>query len=192
MVVGKGEERWQECEVEIMRLEDPGAGIDSLQRRSVLSDHRGHTVAPDVSTRAEMRKHIVRRPTIVVGSGTRLRRRQAGGKSRDASRRFVKQGEHLLNRECLVGHNVILAEIETRSIGTEHDLACVTRYEDGGNGGLSRPHNDREVMLAEPVAKPIGVGVKNALLDSGLAGPVADRGLAWVKGLGRPFDEERT
>src|SRR5260370_34889204 len=99
MVVGKGEERWQECEVEIMRLEDPGAGIDSPQRRSVLIDHRGHTVAPDVSTRAEMRKHIVRRPTIVVGRGTRFRRSQAGANSRGEARRFVKPGEHALKRE---------------------------------------------------------------------------------------------
>ena len=64
---GKGVQRGPEFQFEIVRLLDPAAGIDRPQRRCVLGDHRHHAVAPHVSTRTQVGKHIVYRPLIVVG-----------------------------------------------------------------------------------------------------------------------------
>ena len=64
---GKGAQRGLECQVEIVRLLDPGEQIDNPQRRRVLGYHRHDAVAPDVSTRRQMGQRLVYGPPIVSG-----------------------------------------------------------------------------------------------------------------------------
>src|SRR6266702_8744232 len=68
----KGAERGPEFQFRIVRLLDPGAGTDRPPRRSVLSDDRHDVVAPDVSTRTQMSKHLVGGPLIRGGAHLQL------------------------------------------------------------------------------------------------------------------------
>src|ERR687897_3339326 len=86
-----------ECQVKTVRLLDPGSGIDRPQHRRLLGDDRPDAVAPNVSTGAEMRKHIVCGPPIKDGDGMQARWRQTGGQRVDAPRVFCQQGQNLLN-----------------------------------------------------------------------------------------------
>ena len=54
---------------EIICALDPSRGIDSSDGRRVLSDDHLDATAPNVSTRAQMGKHVICGPLIAIGGG---------------------------------------------------------------------------------------------------------------------------
>lgn len=77
------------------------------------------------------------------------------------------------------------------SIGAEHNLACIARDEESGDGRRSCANDDRELIVTEPGGQPIRLCVEDKPGDSGDPSAVADGSRAGKLRLRSPFDEER-
>src|SRR5690606_6560398 len=76
-LLSKGLERWLEILFWIICLPDPRAGINGLERGVVLLENHSNAIPPDVSTGAQVGKHIVYRPRIRLWSLVQLCRFQS-------------------------------------------------------------------------------------------------------------------